>query len=234
MNGRRVLFIQHGETDKPGLLGEVLAERGIGMDILRPDLGEPIPDQLGIHSGLAVGGGAQGVYEVEKYPYLGLEIGLIKSAASQGKPVIGLCLGGQLMAASFGAEVHKGPHREIGFFPVTLDPISDFDPMWCDMPKTFVTTHWHGDVFEIPPGGMRLGHSAMTPNQLFRYGHSLYGLQFHLEMTPEILEEMVADSKDDLLGQGVDPEQLRKEGLAHLPNLRETATTVFSRWTDFL
>ncbi len=234
MTNRSVLFVQHGETDKPGLLEDVLLERGIALDIVKPYLGQNIPDSLDHHSGLAIGGGAQGVYEMDTYPYLSDEIRLIKSTASQGKPVIGLCLGGQLMAASFGAEVRKSPVREVGFFPVMLDPISEYDPIWCGLPKTFVTTHWHGDVFEIPPGGMKLGSSALTPNQLFRYGHALYGLQFHLEMTPTILDEMVADSKEDLLAMGIDPEALSRDGHAHLPSLRETATTVFSRWADFL
>jgi GMP synthase (glutamine-hydrolysing) len=171
---------------------------------------------------------------MDQYPYLADEIRLIQSAASEGKPVIGLCLGGQLMAASFGADVRKGPVREVGFYPVELEPISEYDPIWCGLPKSFVTTHWHGDVFEIPPGGMRLGSSALTPNQLFRYGHALYGLQFHLEMTPEILDAMIADSHDDLLEMGVDPGDLSRAGHAHLPNLRETAVTVFSRWTEFL
>lgn len=234
MNLRKVLFVQHGETDKPGLLGDALRDRGIGLEIVRPDLGQAVPTSLTEHSGLAVGGGAQGVYEMEQYPYLAEEIRLIQSAAADGKPVIGLCLGGQLMAASFGADVRKGPVREVGFFPVELDPISEYDPIWCGLPRSFVTTHWHGDVFEIPPGGMRLGGSALTPNQLFRYGHALYGLQFHLEMTPEILDEMVEDSHDDLVAMGVDPRQLSRDGRTHLPPLRETAVTVFSRWADFL
>ena len=231
---KRVLFVQHGETDKPGLLAHVLSDRGIVLDVIRPDLGEPVPQNLDFHEGLAVGGGAQGAYETDLYPYLSAEVELVRAAAGAEKPVIGLCLGAQLMAAAFGAEVRPGAVREIGFLPVKLESIADFDPVWCGLPKTFVTTHWHGDVFDVPPGGMRLGGSELTPNQLFRYGGALYGMQFHLEMTPEVLEEMVADSRRDLLDLGVDPDSLAKEGRHHLPALRETAATVFSRWSEFL
>jgi GMP synthase (glutamine-hydrolysing) len=234
MNGKKVLFIQHGDPDKPGLLGEVLRGSGVTMDILRPDLGQIVPQRLVGYSGLALGGGGQGVYEKDKYPYLQAEIDLVRSAASENRPILGLCLGGQLMAAALGGEVRPAPSKEIGFFDVTLDPISEYDPLWRGLPRSFPATHWHGDVFEIPPGGMRLGSSVQTPNQLFRYGHALYGFQFHLEMTPDLLDELVDDALDYLTDSGVSPDMMRREGRECLPRLRDTAETVFSRWAEML
>lgn len=231
---KNILFIQHGDTDKPGLLADALANCRVGLEIVHPYAGDNLPDSLEAFNGLAVGGGAQGAYEVEKYPYLAKECALIREAAHAEKPVLGLCLGAQLMASALGAPVRPGPQREIGFFPVTLDPIAKYDPLWCDLPTDFVTTHWHGDVFDLPSAGMRLASSALTPNQLFRYGCGLYGLQFHLEMTPEIFEEMVADSRDYLTEAGANPEQLKQEARRFLPALRETAEKVFSRWASIL
>lgn len=234
MNGKKVLFIQHGDPDKPGLLGEVLRNSGIAMEVLRPDLGQIVPSRLMGYSGLALGGGGQGVYEKDKYPYLQAEIDLVRNAAGENLPILGLCLGGQLMAAALGGEVRPADRKEIGFFDVTLDPISEYDPLWRGLPRSFPATHWHGDVFDIPPGGMRLGSSEQTPNQLFRYGHALYGFQFHLEMTPDLLDELVDDALDYLADSGVNPEAMRSEGRACLPRLRETAETVFSRWAEML
>lgn len=231
---KKILFIQHGETDKPGLLEESLSAGGIGLQIAHPYLGEPLPASLEAFSGLAVGGGGQGAYEVDKYPYLSKECDLIREAAHAGKPVLGLCLGAQLMASALGAPVRPGPRREVGFFPVTLDPIAKYDPLLCDLPTDFVATHWHGDIFDLPAAGMRLASSAMTQNQLFRYGCGLYGLQFHLEMTPQIFEEMLVGSDDYLAEAGADPEQLRKDAWQFLPPLRETAELVFSRWAAML
>lgn len=231
---KKILFIQHGETDKPGLLEGSLSSSRVGIEIAHPYLGETLPASLDAFSGLAVGGGAQGAYEADKYPYLRQECDLIREAAHTGKPVLGLCLGAQLMASALGAPVRPGPQREIGFFPVTLDSIAKYDPLWCDLPTDFVTTHWHADVFDLPAAGMRLASSAMTPNQLFRYGCGLYGLQFHLEMTPEIFEEMLVGSDDYLTAAGVDPQQLRQDAWRILPPLRETAETVFSRWAAML
>ncbi len=234
MQNKRILFIQHGDTDKPGLLGEVLEGLGVACDVLHPYLDQPIPANLGDYAGLALGGGAQGVYEQDKYPYLTQECHLVREAMAVDRPVIGLCLGGQLMASALGAEVRQSGRKEIGFFEVTLDPLAQYDPVWSGMPQTFITTHWHGDVFDIPLGGMKMASSAMTPNQLFRYGHSMYGLQFHLEMTPSVLDEMIEDSRDYLIGAGVDPELMRKQGHEYLPKLEETAASVFARWAELL
>ena len=131
------------------------------------------------------------------------------------------------MASALGARVQPG-QREVGFFEVTLDPISQYDPLWRGIPAKFVATHWHGDVFDIPPGGMRLASSALTRNQLFRYGHALYGLQFHLEMTPGLLEEAVARAHGLLIESGVDADMIWQQGQECLPVLRETASTVFT------
>ncbi len=231
---KKVLFIQHGDTDKPGLLSSALDARKVGLEICHPYAGQALPDSLAGFDGLAIGGGAQSAYEQDRFPYLAHECALIREATQQEKPVLGLCLGAQLMAAALGASVRPGARREIGFFPVTLDPIARYDPLWCDLPTDFITTHWHGDVFDLPSAGMRLGSSALTPNQLFRYGRGLYGLQFHLEMTPEIFEEMVVDSEDYLREAGADPQALTAQAREVLPPLRETAEMVFSRWAAML
>lgn len=231
---KNVLFIQHGDTDKPGLLGDVLSSREVSLDVRHPYLGDSLPDSIVGYDGIAIGGGAQSAYEEDKFPYLARECEIVQEAAHVEKPVLGLCLGAQVMAKALGAPVRPNGRKEIGFFPVTLDPIARYDPLWCGLPMDFVTTHWHGDVFDLPPAGMRLGSSALTPNQLFRYGRGMYGLQFHLEMTPEIFEEMVIDSRDYLVEAGADPDGLRSEAWKVLPGLRDTAETVFSRWAALL
>jgi len=231
---KKVLFIQHGVTDKPGLLAEELDNSRVAVEIAHPYLGEMLPASLEAFGGLAVGGGAQSAYEEDKYPYLSRECDLIREAAHAGKPVLGLCLGAQLMASALGAPVRPGSRREIGFFPVTLDPIAKYDPLLCDLPTDFVAAHWHGDIFDLPAAGMRLASSALTQNQLFRYGCGLYGLQFHLEMTPEIFEEMLVGSDNYLIAAGADPDQLRQDAWKFLPPLRGTAEKVFSRWAAML
>jgi GMP synthase (glutamine-hydrolysing) len=233
MRKRRALFIQHSTVDRPGLLGETLEASGISLRVIRPDVGERVPECLEDFAGLVLGGGPQGAYEQDRYPYLSKECALVRHAVAEGKPVLGLCLGAQLMASALGARVQPG-RREVGFFEVNLDPISEYDPLWRGIPPKFVATHWHGDVFDIPPGGMRLAWSALTPNQLFRYGHALYGVQFHLEMTPRLFEEAATRARGLLANCGIDAELICQQGQQFLPVLREIASTVFSRWAEML
>jgi GMP synthase-like glutamine amidotransferase len=231
MRNKRVLFIQHSDVDRPGLLGETLDGIGLPLDVIRPDLGQEVPASLDAFAGLVL---AEVRREHTRRKILPLEgMRLVRHAASVGKPVLGLCLGAQIMASALGARVRPG-EPEVGFFEVSLEPISCYDPLWRGIPAKFVATHWHGDVFDIPPGGMRLASSALTPNQLFRYGHALYGLQFHLEMTPGLLEEAVARAYGILIESGVDADLIWQQGQECLPMLRETASTVFTRWSEML
>ena len=231
---KTVLFIQHGEVDKPGLLAEVLGELGIMLRIAHPYSGD-IPS-LGAadFDGLVLGGGGQSAYEVDLYPYLDWECELVRSALASQKPLLGLCLGGQLIARALGAGVRPAMRKEIGFFPVTRSANTQDDLLVAELPEIFGAAHWHGDVFEIPIGGVLLASSQLTPHQAFRYGPSCYGFQFHLEMTPSLFEELVWDSQDYLVDSGVDPKILIREAREVLPLLEKSARAAFKRWADLL
>ena len=157
---------------------------GLSLEVVRPDLGQRVPDSLGGFGGLALGGGPQGAYETAKIPLSLQRMRVGPLCGVSGQAGDRIVPGRSTDGVSAWRQSSTRSAREVGFFEVTLDPISQYDPLWRGIPAKFVATHWHGDVFDIPPGGMRLASSALTRNQLFRYGHALYGLQFHLEMTP--------------------------------------------------
>ena len=231
---KKVLFIQHGDVDKPGLLAEVLADVGIELLSVHPYTGDKLPIDATSFDGLVLGGGGQSAYEAGLYPYLDSECGLIQSALASQKSVLGLCLGAQLIARALGAEVSRAKCKEIGFFPVTLSADASADPLARELPEIFGAAHWHGDVFEIPGDGVRLASTVLTPNQMFRYGANCYGFQFHLEMTPALFEELVWDSRDYLVDSGVEPRTLIREACEVLPLLEQSARAVFKKWTEFL
>lgn len=231
---KKVLFIQHGDVDKPGLVAEVLTDLGVTLRVVHPYAGEFLPDDATQFDGLILGGGGQSAYEVERFPYLENECALIRSALALQKPILGLCLGGQLIAKALGAEVRRAASKEIGFFQVTRTLDGAGDPLAVLLPPVFGAAHWHGDVFEIPSSGVRLASTELTPNQMFRYGRTCYGFQFHLEMTPALFEELVWDSPDYLIDSGVDPDDLIRQAREVLPQLEKHACAAFKKWAEFL
>ena len=228
---RRVLFLQHGDVDKPGLLEEALADSGVELDVLHASAKGCVFPSMADYHGLALGGGGQSAYQVAEFPYLESECQLIRDALDADKPVLGLCLGGQLIARALGAAVVRAPRKEIGFFPVSMTPAAAEDPIVGGLPPVFPATHWHGDSFDVPVGGRSLAYSQLTRHQLFRFGRACYGFQFHLEMTPSLFEELVWDSEDYLVDVGEEPEVLIREARRVLPSLEPYAKQVFQHWS---
>jgi GMP synthase-like glutamine amidotransferase len=226
---KRVLFLQHGDVDKPGLLAETLAAEGIGLEVFHAWRESEFPNLEGFH-GLALGGGGQSAWQVGKYPYLDLECRMVLEAMKRGIPVMGLCLGAQLIARAFGAEVRRAEQKEIGFFPVELNAAGSSDPIVGALPARFPATHWHGDIFDIPESCQNLGFSELTPHQILRHGPKCLGFQFHLEMTPSLFEELVWDAEDFFHGCSLAPEALIQEAREVLPRLEPAAREVFRRW----
>ncbi|MGA2410544.1 MAG: type 1 glutamine amidotransferase, partial [Candidatus Binataceae bacterium] len=159
-------------------------------------------------------------------------IALIESALAAGKPVLGLCLGSQLLAAALGAEVRRAAHREIGWYPVRLDDAAASDRLFRDLPREFVAAHWHSDTFALPAGATTLASSELTEIQAFRHGTNAYGIQFHAEMTRPILEALVTEFGEGLKRVGIDGSAIVAKADDHLPELNRVGTTIFSRWAS--
>ena len=187
----RSIVLQHVACETPGLIGVELERGGVSLDFVRTFAGDPVPRDLGDAAGLLVMGGPMGVYETDRHPHLRDEIGLIERALAARIPVLGVCLGSQLLAAALGARVAPGPRKEIGWFPVTLTDEAADDPLWRGVAREFVGYHWHGDRFDLPDGAVPLASSALTPLQAYRHGPNAYGILFHMEVTVEIVAAMV-------------------------------------------
>jgi GMP synthase-like glutamine amidotransferase len=231
---KRVLFLQHGESDGPGLFARTLASAGVAVDVLHAWKGDPVPVILDGYDGLALGGGHMSVYEDDKYPFLGQGIALIREARRVGRPVLGMCLGAQMIAAACGGRVFRNTAQEIGFFDVTLEPAAQDDALWRGIPPVFRPVHWHGDTFSLPADAALLGSSALTRHQLFRIDRAIYGFQFHLEFDLQMLCEMIEEDAVYLSAKGVSPEAFLEDARRAAPLVEPVGWKVFDRWAQLL
>ncbi|MGH9018400.1 MAG: type 1 glutamine amidotransferase [Acidimicrobiales bacterium] len=191
-DGRPWVVVQHTPTEGPGLLAGVLEEAAVPMAVIRLDRGDRLPPPTDA-AAVVVMGGPMGVHDTAGFPWLGPERHWLAYAVEQGTPVLGVCLGAQLLAAALGATVSRGPAPEIGVGAVTLNDEGRADPVLGPEGDALPVVHWHGDTFTIPAGATHLASSDRYPNQAFRYGTDVYGLQFHLEVDDEVADAWRAD-----------------------------------------
>lgn len=185
-----VLIIKHIDIEGPGLIEEILKEYGISYQMinLEKDILSKNPDDF---SHIIILGGPMNVYEEDRYPFLKEEDLLIKESILKQKHLLGICLGAQLIAKALGAKVFKSPLKEIGWYDVELTETGLKDSLFSKLPKRFSVFQWHEDTFEIPRNAKLIATSSSVPNQAFRYGKNVYGLQFHLEVTEEMIKQWI-------------------------------------------
>ena len=195
----KVLIIKHVEIEGPGLIEYCLMQEKIPYQILNINSDIRLP-RLHDLNHIVILGGPMNVYEEDRYPFLKVEDLFIKEAIERRKAILGICLGAQLIAKALGAKVLKASMKEIGWYDVSLTRIGSRDPLFSDLPKTFSVFQWHGDTFDIPKAGKLIATSTDVHHQAFRYGKNVYGLQFHLEVTEEMIKDWMYTYEEELEG----------------------------------
>lgn len=183
---KRVLALQFVWDDPPGYLGEILEEHSIACHVINVEE-ETIPDPVEYDALIAMGG-PQHVGYNDTYPYLMGAEDAIRRAIAREVPYLGLCLGGQLLANAMGARVKKHTSTSIGFYEIHFTEAGKADPLFRGLPGYQQVIHWHEDTFDLPEEAVLLATNPYTSNQTFRCGRSAYGTQFHIELTPEMLD----------------------------------------------
>ncbi len=190
-------WLQHVHFEGLGSIRTWAEKRGHNLIATRLWAEDKLPDPGDVRM-LIIMGGPMGVYDDRTFPWLVEEKQFLSHLLETDCALLGICLGAQLLAVALGARVYRNREKEIGWFPVTTAAVvpPPFDAVFPDKMTVF---HWHGDTFDIPPGGKRLGSSGGCRNQAFIFGDRILGLQYHLEMTPPGLSAIIDNCREELV-----------------------------------
>ena len=201
-----MLALIHGELVRPGVFGDVVHERGNLLEEWSPAWQRPLPRPLDDYEAVLVFGGAMHADEDSRHPWLREETLLLQGLLDRATPLLGICLGAQMLARAAHAAVFPAREPELGWLEVELTGAGAADPVLSALPARFVAFQWHRYTFDVPAGAVELARSPVCP-QAFRLGEKAWGAQFHPEVTKEQLEAWIADPDD----APADPERLLAE-----------------------
>jgi len=225
----RALAIQHVAAEPPNLIVAALASAGVRLDVARVDRGDAVPEDAAELSALVLMGGPMSVADAGRLEHLRREMRLVESALEHDIPVLGVCLGSQILAHVLGARVAPAGFLELGWLPVSLTPEAARDPLLGACPPRFTALHWHGDAFDLPRGAVHLARSDRTAVQAFRHGRA-WGLLFHLEADTAQVEEMAHAFAEEVARGGASAAMLADDARRETPASRRIGHEVFGRF----
>lgn len=220
----------HVPFEGPGYILDWIKKKGHRLQYTKFYEDFSLPDASSLDM-LIIMGGPMDVFDYHMHAWMEDEIAWVKEFIALDKPVLGICLGAQIIAAALGEEVYPGPHKEIGWYNLQFFPsLGDFK-IFKELPTTKKVFHWHGDTFNIPEGATRIAASQAFPNQGFIYKNKIMALQFHLEVTPASVKDLVENCRDELVeGPYI---QSEKKILAE-ENYFQTNRDVLFQFLDYL
>jgi len=223
-----VTVVRHVPFEGLGQIGPALDRAGLAFEYFDLFAGAALPE-VAVSPALILMGGPQSANDGEEY--LRTELRLIEAMIAAGKPVLGICLGAQLIAKALGQRVYRNPEKEIGWFPLHFTPAGSGDPLLRGLPNPATVLQWHGETFDLPTGAEHLAWSDLCRNQAFRHGSRVYGFQFHMETTPDMIADWCHQDANcgdvrELAGP-LDPCAFDREQ-------KQAAETVFGRWASLV
>ena len=235
MNARTVLALRHLAFEDLGLLAPLLRARGCErIDYHEAGVDDTARVDLAAVDLLVVLGGPIGAHDDARYPWLADEVWLVRERLASGRPLLGICLGAQLMARALGAQVAPMAHggKEIGFGPVQLTEAGRASPLAALQGQSVL--HWHGDQFALPAGLSSLAATVQCPHQAFMPHPAALALQFHLEADPRRIEQWLVGHAAELAQAGVDVPALRADAARHGAGLAAALERVVGAWLECL
>ena len=228
-----VAVFRYSDTEGPGHFATFLDAKRVPWLLVKLDEGEPVPPTSEPFSGLAFMGGPMSAND--DLPWTEPVLDLMRDAVEREVPVIGHCLGGQMLSRALGGEVRANPVKEIGWNPVRVESNAAARKWFGEDLRDFTTFQWHGETFSIPPGGERILTGIHCPNQAYVVDDRHLGLQCHVEMTPEMIASWIASGRGEIEANRTSPavqpvERITGEMPARLPELNAMAERLYRRW----
>lgn len=231
-----VLVLQHVAHETIGTLANHFRAAGLAwqcIELYRHPVASLEELPLEEAAGLVVMGGPMNVNEVDRFPFLKREPRWIAQAREMELPLLGICLGAQLLARALGAEVYANPCKEIGWYDLEILPAASADPLLEGSGPLATVFQWHGDTFDLPHGAVHLAQSRLCRHQAFRHGPAAWGLQFHVEVTPEMVQSWLSqpDGKAEMAGIAyVDPAEISRRTPEAYPRMEAFGRHILPRF----
>lgn len=226
----KILVFQHVPYEELGTLDSLLRAAGFDIHTVEFWRAGATADLEGF-AALIVMGGPMGAYETDKYPYLAAETKLIEAALKRDLPLLGICLGSQLIAHALGARVYPSGIKEIGWYDLAPTADAENDALLQHLRPAEKVFQWHGDTFDLPQGAVHLASSPLCANQAFRYSENAYALQFHLEIDAQMIDDWLEVPQNlaeiAALNGDIDPQTIRADTRRYIPRLTELGGDVF-------
>lgn len=228
---KKLLVVQHVAFEILGTLNPLLKSAGFRIRYVNFSRHPDALPRLDKYHGLVVLGGPMNADQFDQYPHLETEVRLIENAIDRDLPVLGICLGAQLIALALGAEVKRNAQKEIGWYDVSTTDEGRADPLFAHFEPTERIFQWHGDTFDIPQDCVHLARSGTCSNQAFRYRSNVYGLQFHMEVDEPLIERWlrvpIHRREIEALKGAVDPDTIRHDTTQHIDRLKSLSDQTF-------
>jgi len=233
---RKLLVFQHSAREPLGRLDPMLRRHGFRIRYVNFSRQPELKPDVSRYNGLIVLGGPMNVDQADRYPHLNAEIAAIQEALKRDIPVLGICLGAQLLAAALGANVRPHTVREIGWYRLHPTAAAQSDPLCRHFDGRQHVFQWHAYTFDLPPGAVHLASTPTCPNQAFRYGDKAYGLQFHLEADADLIQRWlhVPEYRAEAEASGPEHqlEHILRETHGHAPLAGTLSERVFAEFLE--
>lgn len=227
---KKCLALRHVAFEDLGVFGPVLQQADYRIEYRQAGIDTITADELAETDLFVILGGPIGVYEYEAYPFVEDEIALARARLAAGAPMLGICLGAQMIAAAAGARVYPGPAKEIGWAPLQLTEAGRASALAPLGGEGIAVLHWHGDTFDLPPEASLLASTPLTRNQAFSLGDTVLALQFHPEAEPANIERWLIGHACELAHAKLSPPALRKDTAGFGPACAAAAQVLLADW----